>query len=333
MNRRTLAWLVLNHLPGAGAVTLRRLASRLGSPEAALAAPVGELAAIGSLSAAQMEELSRLLADLPRIERLAANLEQAGISLLTLDDSSYPENLRALRDAPPLLYLRGTLRPQDAAAVAIVGTRTPSDAGESAAVETGQVLASSGVTVVSGLARGVDAAAHRGALAAKRTPIASGSGALGAEGSAAGRTIAVLGSGIDRVTPARHRGLGDEIARSGALVSEVPPSARATRETLLARNRIQAGLSKAVIVIQCRRRGGSFSTARRALAQGRPVFAVLWHEAEFAEGARRLEAMGARAVSATEAIESAAEAAFKPLPRAAQCEMSLDDSPYVERGE
>jgi len=327
MNRRTLAWLVLNHLPGAGAVTLRRLASRFGSPEAALTAPVEELAAIGSLSAAQVRELSRLVADLPRIEQLAANLERAGTRLLALEDGSYPDNLRALRDAPPLLYLRGTLAPEDEAAVAIVGTRTPSNAGESVTAAMAQALALRGVTVVSGLARGVDAAAHRGALAAKHLAVA------GERILTAGRTVAILGSGIDRITPPQHRGLADHIAGSGALLSEVAPGTPATRETLLARNRIQAGLSKAVIVVQCRHRGGSFVTAKRALAEGRPVFAVLWEEAEFAEGARRLQAMGAPAVSATEAMELAAAAAFKPLPPTPQREMALGDSGYPGRGE
>ena len=307
MTRRTLAWLALNHLPGAGAVTLRRLASRFGSPEGALEATLEQLAAIGSLSITQARELRRLAADVQRFERLADSLTQSGGRLLTLDDDEYPANLQPLRDAPPLLYLRGSIRSRDEAAVAIVGTRTPSEAGEAVAQSVAEALAARGVTVVSGLARGIDAAAHRGALAA-------------------GRTIAVLGSGIDRVTPRAHRSLAEKVAASGALMSEVPPGTGANRETLLARNRIQAGLAKAVIVAQCRSRGGSFATARRALATGRQVLALLWDEPEYAEGTQRLAMMGARAVSGAEAIEIAANTAFAPPPRAPQAEMAFDSS-------
>jgi len=306
MNRRTLAWLILNRVPGAGAVTLRRLASRFGSPEQALDAPPEELMAIGGLSAAQAEGLHSLAAHPAPIEHLAARLEQGGARFLTLDGPDYPANLRDWRDAPPLLYVRGTLLPSDDVAVAVIGTRTPSRTGAACAHDIAQAVATRGVTAVSGLALGVDAAAHRGALEA-------------------GRTIAVLGSGIDRVTPQRHRALAEEIVRTGAVIAEVPPGTAAGRETLLARNRIQAGLAKAVIVAQCRNRGGSYTTARRALAAGRPVFAVAWDEPDFATGVKRLAGMGARVVSRDEAVEVAVDAAFKPLPRVAQGEMPAED--------
>jgi len=324
MNRRTLAWVILSQVPGAGAVTLRRLASRFGSPEQALDAPPEELMAIGGLSAAQAEGLHSLAAHLARIEHLAARLEQGGARFLTLDGPDYPANLRDWRDAPPLLYVRGTLLPSDDVAVAVIGTRTPSRTGAACAHDIAQAIAARGVTVVSGLALGIDAAAHRGALAARREPSAS-PGAEASSPVAAGRTIAVLGSGIDRVTPQRHRALAEEIVRSGALVAEVPPGTAAGRETLLARNRIQAGLAKAVIVAQCRNRGGSYTTARRALAAGRPVFAAAWDEPDFAAGVERLAGMGARVVSADEAVGLAIDAAFKPLPPMAQGEMPTEN--------
>jgi len=324
MSPRTLAWLALNHLPGAGAVTLRRLASRFGSPEGALQASREELITVGSLAPAQADELIRLARDIAQLERIAANLERAGAFLLTLDDDDYPANLRPLRDSPLLLYARGTLTAQDEGAAAIVGTRTPSDAAIAVTQQISTALAARGVTVVSGLALGVDGAAHRGALTAR----AGGAGHCdsSAEDSPAGRTIAVLGSGIDRVTPREHRALAEQVATSGALMSEVAPGTAASRETLLARNRIQAGLSKAVIVAQCRTRGGSFVTARRALAAGRPVFAVSWEEPEFADGAARLAHMGARMVGAAQAIDLAAAAAFAPLPQSPQREMLLGNA-------
>ncbi|UCH33760.1 MAG: DNA-processing protein DprA [Armatimonadota bacterium] len=314
MNPRTLAWLVLNHVPGAGAVTLRRLVSGVGSPEATLQASVEQLVAIGSLSPAQAQELKRLAAGVGDFEDLAADLQRRGTHLLTFEDESYPSNLRALRDAPPLLYVRGSLLARDHTAVAVIGTRTPSDGGIAATTAIARGLADRDVTIVSGLARGVDGAAHRGALEA-------------------GRTIAVLGSGIDRVTPQRHHRLAQEITRRGALLSEIPPGARASREALLARNRIQAGLAKAVVVAQCRSRGGSFATARRALAAARSVLAVRWDETEFADGPKRLGELGARVVSASDAVDLAAEAAFKPLPPSPQREIALDDPAQRPLGE
>ncbi len=298
MNNRDLAWLALNHIPGAGAVTLRRLVSRFGSPQAALEAPAEDLVALGGLAVPQAHALKRLTADPDWLARLADDLRQCGTQLVSQENEAYPANLRLLRDAPPLLYVRGSLTADDDAAVAIVGTRTPSPCGAEAAQAIARSLAARGVTVVSGLAVGVDGAAHRGALAA-------------------GRTIAVLGCGIDRIAPRQHEALGDEIIEAGALLSEVPPGTRASRETLLARNRIQAGLAKAVIVIQCRSRGGSFSTARRALQAGRSVFAVTWAQAEFGAGVTRLQQLGARAAGMNEIIAAAAEAAFAALPQSA----------------
>jgi DNA processing protein len=326
MNRRALAWLALNHIPGAGAVTLLRLASRFGSPEAVLDASMHDLVAVGSLSPEQAHRLAGTAADLSVMERLAERLQCVGITLLTVDDEAYPRNLRALRDAPPLLYVRGALVPSDDAAVAIVGTRTPSEAGSAAARVIAEALASKGITVVSGLALGIDAAAHRGALDGKRRADADEQ----ADGTR-GRTIAVLGSGIDRVTPRRHCGLAEQVAESGAVLSESPPGTPASREALLARNRIQAGLAKAVIVAQCRSRGGSCTTAWRAFGAGRPVFAIAWDEPEFSAGTRRLEAMGGRAVGVDEATELAAVAASAALPPADQPELAVDD--YSARGE
>jgi DNA processing protein len=179
-----------------------------------------------------------------------------GIELLTLEDDRYPHALRFIFDPPPLLYVRGRLERADLEAIAVVGSRDASPYGLSTAERLGRELAAEGVTVVSGLAIGIDAAAHRGALAA------------------GGRTIAVLGSGIDRIYPLRHQRLAAEIAESGAVVSELPLGTPPLAHHFPLRNRIVCGLSLGVVVVEATEKSGSLITARLALEQGRSVLAV-----------------------------------------------------------
>ena len=171
-------------------------------------------------------------------------------------DPAYPTRLKMIADPPPLLYITGTLTEQDELAVAIVGARRATAAGRAMTEELSHDLAGAGMTVVSGLARGVDAAAHRGALAAK------------------GRTIAVLGCGIDRTYPPEHERLRRQIEERGAILSEVPMGAPPHSHHFPRRNRIISGLSLGVIVTEAAIRSGSFITARLAAEQGREVFAV-----------------------------------------------------------
>ena len=179
-----------------------------------------------------------------------------GVEVLTLEDDRYPHALRFIFDPPPLLYVRGRLERADLEAIAIVGSRDASPYGLSTAERLGRELAAEGVTVVSGLAIGIDAAAHRGALAA------------------GGRTIAVLGSGIDRIYPLRHTRLAAEIAESGAVVSELPFGTPPLAHHFPLRNRIVCGLSLGVVVVEATEKSGSLITARLALEQGRSVLAV-----------------------------------------------------------
>jgi DNA processing protein len=176
--------------------------------------------------------------------------------VISCDDPAYPAALCAIADPPQRLHVRGTLRAQDGAAVAIVGSRRPSAYGIAVAEWLGRELASCRVTVVSGLARGVDAAAHRGALAG------------------GGRTVAVLGCGVDVVYPPEHRRLMAEIIEAGAVVSEFPPGTPPLKHQFPQRNRLISGLALGVVVVEGRERSGAVITADFALDQGREVFAV-----------------------------------------------------------
>ena len=186
------------------------------------------------------------------IERLQAT----EISLTTLEEADYPETLRWIPEPPPVLYIWGALRHEDSLAVAVVGSRKPSPYGQLAAQRLSTELAQYGFTVVSGLARGVDSLAHHGAL------------------QAGGRTIAVLGSGINMVYPPEHRRLYEAIRHQGAVVSEFPFDTKPDRWNFPRRNRIISGLALGTLVVEASDQSGSLHTARHALEQGREVFAV-----------------------------------------------------------
>ena len=192
-------------------------------------------------------------------EAARAEIERArglGATLLTLDEDGYPPLLRDSSDPPPALYLRGRLEPEDRLAVAVVGARRATPHGERFAGRLAEGLAQRGFTVVSGLARGIDAAAHRGAL------------------SAGGRTVAVLGCGIDRTYPGEHRALAREIAARGAVISELPIGAAPLKQNCPERNRIIAWMTWATVVVEAARDSGSLITARLAADEGRTVLAV-----------------------------------------------------------
>jgi len=181
----------------------------------------------------------------------------AGVQILSWFDEDYPERLKAIENAPLLLYVRGQLRSQDAAAVAVVGSREPSFYGSAQAARLARELAEGGVTVVSGLARGVDEAAHQGCLAVPH-----------------GRTLAVLGCGPDKIYPRENQNLYAAIAERGAVISEFPLGTEPLAWNFPRRNRIISGLSLGVLVVEAHLRSGSLITARLAAEQGRQVFAV-----------------------------------------------------------
>lgn len=188
--------------------------------------------------------------------REAEQLARRGIDWLTPLDGDYPELLRSLPDAPPVLYVRGVLTPADMKALAVVGTRSATRYGREAAHKLTQELARQGVTIISGLAHGIDAAAHRGALAG------------------GGRTLAVLGSGVDVLYPTDHGELAAAVVERGALVSEFPLGTRPERGNFPRRNRLISGMALGVLIVEAPRGSGALITAAMAAEQGREVFAV-----------------------------------------------------------
>jgi DNA processing protein len=276
-----LAQIALMWSGSLGPVGFRRLVGHFGSPSAVLEASVEELAEPAlRLEPAQVRTLAQVRGRLPRAEEILEELTAQNIRVLCDVDDSYPRLLRGVRDRPPVLCVAGTLLAEDELAVAIVGTRQPTEAGAERARSLGQACVEAGLTVISGLALGCDTEAHRGALAGH------------------GRTVAVLGSGIRAVTPRENLELARRIAEAGAVLSEQPPFAVPNSGRLLARNRLQVALSQAVIVVQAGPGGGAMSTAERAFRTGRTVYAVAWpaglerargNELLLERGARRLE--------------------------------------------
>ncbi len=246
-------WLALASIPGIGGVTARKLLERFGDVESIFSAPLAELSEIPRITPTVAEQI--LAAPVADLEDELLSLDDEGIDVLTWDDDRFPAHLRALADAPMVLFVRGTLKREDARAVAIVGRRDPSEDAVQAATMLGRELAARGLTVVSGLALGIDTAAHRGALES-------------------GRTLAVLGSGIRVIHPQENAELAEQIAGCGALLSELHPNTPPRGPQLMARDRIVSGMSRAVIVVEAGEKSGSLDTASKARKQGRLVYAV-----------------------------------------------------------
>lgn len=250
-----------------GPAGFRRLVQRFGGTREVLEAAPGELRDPAlRLSAEQAGAIATLAGELEAYAGRIAQLERLAIRVLCPGEGDYPALWAELDDAPPVVCLSGRLLPEDDPAVALVGTRTPTREGLALSQELGAAIAREGTTVVSGLARGCDTAAHEGAL----------------EGG--GRTVAVLGSGILAIHPRENLDLAREITQRGAVVSECEPSAPPTVGRLMARNRLTSGLARGVIVVQARDHGGALETAQRGRTQGRLVWAVRW-PGGLAEGA------------------------------------------------
>lgn len=249
------SWIGLSSIPGIGRVTFRRLVAHFGSARGVLDASQDELLNDAGLS----EKLSSELRSFPwqeRADKELAKADAAGVAIITADDPDYPGQLLNTPDPPLFLYIRGSLLPGDGSAVAMVGTRTPTHYGLTVTHRMSYELASRKITVVSGMARGIDTQAHKGALAAK------------------GRTIAVLGCGIDTAYPRENKGLMEEIVRSGAVVTENPFGTKPESGYFPARNRIISGLAAGTVIIEAAEDSGSLITADYALKQGRKLFAV-----------------------------------------------------------
>lgn len=240
---------------GVGPRIRQVLLERFGSAQAVFAAAPSELRSTPGVGPKLTRQISLAENELDVDAEMAFCREQ-GIAILAQGDQAYPRLLREIHDPPGLLFVRGAIEPVDALAVAIVGTRHGSHYGLRQARRLGGALARAGFTVVSGLARGIDSAAHRGAL------------------EAGGRTLAVLGSGVANIYPAEHAGLAEEVVRAGALISETPPRCPPLPGCFPQRNRIISGLTLGTIIVEAGDRSGALITARLAMEQGREVFAV-----------------------------------------------------------
>lgn len=247
-------WVALNLVNGIGAVRFRALVDHFGDPRAAWEASAAALQTTG-LPANVVEELLEVRKRV-NLELIWEQIQTKQITLLTWEDENYPRRLKQIDTPPPVLYLQGSLTSADDWAVAVVGTRRVSPYGQQVAELVAGFLARNGVTVVSGLALGVDSIAHRTAL------------------DAGGRTIAVLGSGLDKVYPPENRKLAEEITGRGALISDYGLGTPPDRGNFPARNRIISGLSLATVVIEAGQKSGALITANFAADQGREVFAV-----------------------------------------------------------
>jgi DNA processing protein len=239
---------------GIGAVRFQALLETFGDLQTAWNAPAQSLMAAG-LNPRLVENLVHIRAQVS-LESVWEKIQQQGIQVLTWEDENYPRRLKEIAQPPPVLYLRGELRVEDEWAVAVVGTRRLTAYGRQVAEEVAGTLARSGVTVVSGLARGIDSVAHQAAL------------------NAGGRTLAVLGSGLDQLYPPENRKLAEQICQHGALLSDYPPGTAPDAANFPPRNRIISGLSMAVVIVEAGQTSGALITAAFAADQGREVFAV-----------------------------------------------------------
>jgi DNA processing protein len=247
-------WLALKFIDELGSVGIKNLIDAYGSPKAVFSAPGNDLVNVHRIS----KKLARRITEFDNWERVERELELAAaadVSVISARDPLYPQTLLNIYDFPPVLYVKGDLSEEDIP-VAVIGSRMASTYGKFMTERLCRELALNGITVVSGMARGIDSAAHRGSLTGK------------------GRTIAVLGSGIDVIYPPENKKLYEKIWKNGAVISEFPFHTQPKGPHFPARNRIISGLSLGVVVVEATERSGSLITARLGLEQGKEVFAV-----------------------------------------------------------
>lgn len=243
-------WIALQRVPGVGPATFAKLLEQFGSPQHVLQNP----SQVTGLSQAVMAGLYN--PDWQQVDEDLVWLQAGGREVITLHDARYPDLLKYIPDPPCLLYVQGDVSLLSQWQLAIVGSRNPSASGRNTAFDFARYLASGGLTITSGLATGIDGAAHKGALAA------------------GGKTLAVVATGLDRVYPAQHRQLAHDIAAQGAIVSEFPLGTTPRPELFPRRNRIISGLSLGTLIVEAALKSGSLITARMAMEQSREVFAI-----------------------------------------------------------
>ncbi len=280
-------WLKLIRADNVGPTTFAKLIKHFGSADTALGTSVSELAKIDGVGFKTAEQIARTRSKFDTTAELEL-AEKLGVWIIHLDDERYPPVLKRIYDPPPVLYIKGSLTRQDNLAIAIVGSRRCSLYGQEQASRLAHFLSSAGFTILSGMARGIDAAAHQGAL------------------SASGRTIAVQGCGLANIFPPENKKLFELIAESGACISELPLRYEPLSENFPPRNRIIAGLSLGTIVVEAGPRSGALITARAALENNREVMAVPGKiDSPLSKGSHQLIKQGAKLVESVEDVMEA----------------------------
>jgi DNA processing protein len=269
LEEEKICLIALSLVPGIGARTLDRLVQEFGSASNVFTAERERLLALPRITDHLVDEIYAMGERLDEWRQELAALRDEEVQVFVRGDAGYPRNLQWAFDAPPVLFIRGQLTPDDAFAIAIVGSREASEEGVKLARTLAEQAVDYGMTVVSGLAPGIDGVAHAAALRA------------------AGRTIGVLGSGIRVIYPSENCELAEAMIRHGAIVSELAPDARPSGANLMARDRIISGLSLGVIVVEARAVSGSADTAARAMKQQRPVWVVDWRDNDPAHAGNR----------------------------------------------
>jgi DNA processing protein len=277
-------WVALNTVPNVGQIRFVSLVKHFGSPQKVLEASVREISKVedvGEITASCIKGQ----VNYKEAERQVKAFEKSGCGWMTFTDSDYPKRLRQISDPPPFLFVKGSLTEADELAVALVGSRQATDYGKTITQRITSELVAKGITIVSGLATGIDSYAHKAAL------------------EAGGRTIAVLGCGLDIIYPSENKILAKKIEAQGALVSEFLFGTEPIAENFPKRNRIISGLSLGVIVVEAPAKSGALLTAQYALEQNREVFAVPGNLGKkTSEGANNLIKQGAKLVTRAEDI-------------------------------
>ncbi len=277
-------WIGLSIVPEIGPVMTKKLLALMESPEKIFNAGIKDLLSVKGLDKEKAENIRNFL-HWDYIEKQIKVIERNGIKVIGFNDSQYPEVLRELPDSPVVLYMKGDYDPDDRYGIAVVGSRKYTYYGEAVAQKISIELSSAGFTIISGMARGIDSLAHKGAL------------------TSGGRTIAVLGSGLDIYYPPENKGLMEKIICSGCVISEFPPGTMPNRENFPRRNRLISGLSLGVLVVEATNESGSLITANYALEQNKEVFAIPGNiTSSNSEGTNRLIKQGAKIVLDSEDI-------------------------------
>lgn len=277
-------WIALNMVDGIGSITYQKLITHFGTPEKVFSASKKELTEVDGIREKTANSIKTFRLE-EEIKDELNRIGKSGVNTLTINDDEYPSGLKTIYDPPHVLYVKGQLMENDAIAVAIVGSRSPTTYGKLVTEKISMELSARGVTIISGMARGIDSIAHKSAIAR------------------GGRTIAVLGCGLNVIYPPENFKLMDEIISHGAVISEFPMSARPDKMNFPQRNRIISGLSLGTLIVEAAEKSGSLITARHAVEQGREVFAVPGSiNSPKSKGANKLIKSGAKLVENAEDI-------------------------------